>query len=255
MRSLADHPFVLFAVSFPALWLSTRFGAIFCRREVHLTNDSREDFNMILTPTLTLLALIIGFSFSMAINRYDQRKTYEEAEANAIGTEYVRADLLPATDASKVRLLLRDYLEQRILYYSTTDNSLFQQINVRTSELQSQLWSAVVPTAQAQPTPVAALVVYGMNEVLNSQGYTQAAWWNQIPAGAWVLMMSIAVVGTVLLGYGVHGESDKGVLLWVLPCVLSVAFMLIADIDSPHGGVIHVSPQNLQSLAAALRPH
>jgi hypothetical protein len=255
MRSLTDHPLVLFAVSFPALWLSTRIGAIFYRRRVHLGKESREDFNMILTATLTLLGLIIGFSFSMAISRYDQRKTYEEAEANAIGSEYVRADLLPETDASKVRLLLRDYLDLRILYYSTTDNDLVQQINVRTSELQSQLWSAVVPTARAQPTPVAALIVYGMNEVLNSQGYTQAAWWNRIPSGAWILMLSIAVGGTVLLGYGVHEESDSGVLLLVLPCVLSVAFLLIADIDSPHGGVIRVIPQNLQSLAAALRPH
>jgi hypothetical protein len=255
MRPLTDHPLVLFAVSFPVLWLSTRIGAIVYRMRVHPTKDSREDFNLILGATLTLLALIIGFSFSMAISRYDQRKTYEEAEANAIGTEYVRADLLPGTDAGKVRLLLRDYLDQRILYYATTDNDLIQQINVRVSELQSQLWSAVVPAAQAQPTPVAALILYGMNDVLNSQGYTQAAWWNRIPQGAWILMLSIAVGGTVLLGYGVHSESDRGVLLLVLPCVLSVAFLLIADIDSPHGGVIRVSPQNLQSLAASLRPH
>jgi hypothetical protein len=56
---------------------------------------------------LTLLGLIIGFSFSMAVNRYDQRKPYEQAEANAIGTEYVRADLLPVADAAKVHTLLR----------------------------------------------------------------------------------------------------------------------------------------------------
>jgi hypothetical protein len=61
----------------------------------------REDFGIILAATLTLLGLIIGFSFSRAISRYDQRKNYEEAEANADGTEYVRADVLPATDASK----------------------------------------------------------------------------------------------------------------------------------------------------------
>ena len=63
----------------------------------------REDFGFILAATLTLLGLIIGFSFSMATSRYDQRKNYEEAEANAIGTEYVRADLLPAADAATVR--------------------------------------------------------------------------------------------------------------------------------------------------------
>ena len=70
------------------------------------------------TATLTLLALIIGFTFSMALNRYDQRKIYEEEEANAIGTEYLRAELLPAADAAKVRTLLLNYLDQRVLFYS-----------------------------------------------------------------------------------------------------------------------------------------
>jgi hypothetical protein len=68
-----------------------------------MAEDLREDFSVILSATLTLLGLLIGFSFSMAISRYDERKNYEEAEANAIGTEYVRADLLPAADAAKVR--------------------------------------------------------------------------------------------------------------------------------------------------------
>jgi len=73
-----------------------------------------EKISTVLTATLTLLALIIGFSFSMAVSRYDQRKNYE---ANAIGTEYVRADLLPADDGTKLRELLRKYVNQRILFY------------------------------------------------------------------------------------------------------------------------------------------
>src|SRR5262245_10726477 len=71
--------------------------------------DDQEGFSTVRNATLTLLGLIIGFSFSMAVTRYDQRKNYEEAEANAIGTEYVRADLLPAEDAGKVRKLLIRY--------------------------------------------------------------------------------------------------------------------------------------------------
>ena len=71
-----------------------RSGALFRKRRA-LNDDEREDFGIVQTLTLTLLALIIGFSFSMAVNRYDLRKNYEEAEANAIGTQYVRAALLP----------------------------------------------------------------------------------------------------------------------------------------------------------------
>ena len=99
------------------LSLSALIGASFLMRQRKLEEDIREDFGVILAATLTLLGLIIGFSFSMAMSRYDQRKNYEAAEANAIGTEYVRADLLPASDAAKVRALLRDYLDQRVLFY------------------------------------------------------------------------------------------------------------------------------------------
>jgi hypothetical protein len=78
-----------------------------------------------MAATLTLLAPIIGFSFSMATTQYDQRKNYEEQEANAIGTEYARADLLSPLDAAKVRSLLRSYLAARVSFASC--RSLMQQ--------------------------------------------------------------------------------------------------------------------------------
>src|SRR5277367_2900344 len=99
MNELTDHPVLLFAVSFLTLWLAARLGASVLRRRVKLEKDVREDFGTVLTTTLTLSGLIIGFTFSMAIGRYEQRKNYEEAEANAIGTEYVRADLMPEPGA------------------------------------------------------------------------------------------------------------------------------------------------------------
>ena len=103
MYNPTQYPLLLFVLSFIALWLSARIGWSFRRRQGTLDEELREDFGFILAATLTLLGLIIGFSFSMATSRYDQRKNYEEAEANAIGTEYVRADLLPAADAARVR--------------------------------------------------------------------------------------------------------------------------------------------------------
>jgi len=252
---LTDHPLILFAVTSCVLGISTWIGTDWQRRRKHMTAGSRDDYALIVTSTLTLLGLIIGFSFSMAISRYDLRKGYEEAEANAIGTEYVRADLLPRADAIRVRTLLDDYLQQRVLFYSSHDEHLLQQVNDRTSRLQSELWAAVVPASSSQPTPVLALAVSGMNDVLNSQGYSQAAWWNRMPAGAWILMMAIAVIGTLMIGFGVRDAKADQKLLLVLPCVLAITFMLIADIDSPRGGLIRVAPQNLQSLQASIRPH
>jgi hypothetical protein len=203
--------------------------------------------------TLTLLGLIIGFTFSMALGRYDQRKNYEEEEANAIGTEYLRADLLPAADAAKVRSLLSSYLDQRKLFYVTREPDELAKVAARTAKLQSELWAAVRGPAAAQPSPLMALAVSGMNDVLNTQGYTEAAWRNRIPFAAWALMMAIAVCATLLVGIGAKNGGRDSRLLVVLPVVVSIAFFLIADIDSPRRGVIRVVPENLQSLEQSLR--
>jgi hypothetical protein len=157
----------------------------------------------------------------MATSRYDQRKNYEEAEANAIGTEYVRADLLPVAEAARVRALLRNYLDQRVLFYMAHDDRSLQEINARTAQLQTELWSAVQAPAAAQPTPIVALVVSGMNDVLNSQGYTQAAFWNRIPTAAWGLMVAIAICCNLLVGYGLRSVTEGTKLLPVLPLFVS----------------------------------
>jgi hypothetical protein len=246
-------PRLFFVLSLVALWFSVQLGTFFGQRVRALKKekeDERQDFGVVEAAVLTLLGLLIGFTFSMAMSRYDQRKNYEEAEANAIGTEYVRADLLPSADAERVRDLLRMYLDQRILFYATRDERRLEQINTSTAQLQAELWSTVQNRAAASPTPVVALAVSGMNDVLNSQGYTQFAWANRIPAGAWILLAIIAIFSSVLIGYGMHRRSK--IFALVLPFAVSIAFFLIADIDSPRRGLIHVRPVNLISLSQSL---
>jgi len=253
MRTILDNPAIVFAVSLVTLllveWLAS---SQFAKLRAHL-DQVREDFRIVQGATLTLLALIIGFTFSMASERYSQRKNYEEAEANAIGTEYVRADLLPPADAEKVRKLLSSYIEQRILFYTTQDEKKIRQINAETTKLQSALWTAIVGPSNANPTQVMALVTAGMNDVLNSQGYTQAAWLNRIPEAAWVFMFAIAICSVVLVGIGGTGGKGNAYIVPILPIVVSIAFFLIADIDSPVRGVIRVTPQNLLLLLESLR--
>jgi hypothetical protein len=254
MSSELNYPLLVLGVSFVTMWLAAWVGYALLRKRRGLDEEAREHFGVVLGATLTLLGLFVGFSFSMAIQRYDQRKNYEEAEANAIGTAMVRAGLLPSGDAAKVRALLKSYLDLRIAFYTTRDTQQLHDVNARTAKLQGELWSAVEGPALAQPNPVVALAVAGMNDVLNSQGYTQAAWWNRIPREAWGLMALIAVACNVLVGYGSRSTKGAGVLLLILPLIVAVAFELIADIDSPRGGLIHVVPQNLRSLQDSLPP-
>ena len=255
MSSLMDHPLVIFVLTFFLLSFSAWLGKSLSKRRPTFEGAAREDFNVVLAATLTLLALIIGFTFSMALNRYDQRKNLEEEEANAIGTEYLRADLLPAADAAKVQTLLLDYVDQRVLFYSTRDDQQLRKIDAQTAKLQAELWSAVQASAVARPEPVIALAVAGMNDVLNSQGYTQAAWWNRIPTAAWGLMAAMAICSNLLVGFGARYGKGNSILLLVLPLIVSIAFLLIADIDSPRAGLIRVIPQNLLSLSESLHAH
>jgi hypothetical protein len=245
---MLNMPFLYFLPTVFCLWLAARFG-VALRRRRPLSDDEKGDFGVVQAATLTLLALIIGFSFSMATSRYDLRKSYEEAEANATGTEWVRAGLLPATDGARVRAQLRRYMDLRIAFYRTRCADKLQQISTDTAQLQNDMWNAVQTPALQQPTPVTALVVSGMNDVLNSQGYTQAAWWNRIPISAWVLLIVTAICCNVLIGYG--GRA-RDLLLIVFPIVVSISFLLIADIDAPRGGLIRIKPQNLVSLADSL---
>ena len=251
MNPIIDNPFAVFAIAVAAQWGAAFFGD-FLRRSVRpLKKDEQADFDTVLTASLTLLALIIGFSFSMAVSRYDQRKNYEEAEANAIGTEYLRADVLPAEDATTVRQFLKLYVNQRIRFYSDDERSSGSAAS-DSNKVQEELWSRVVHAAGAQPSPVLALAVSGMNDVFNTQADTRAAWLNRIPTAAWSLMGLIAIFSNLLLGY--RDRSSGSLALVVLPVIASIAFFLIADIDSPHVGVISVVPQNLLSTLRAMKP-
>ena len=253
MIHVLNYPLLVFAISLITLWVSVHAGNHLREKVRPLEDCHREDFIVVQGAAMTLLGLLIGFTFSMAISRYDQRKDYEEAEANAIGTEYVRAGLLPAADAAKVQGLLREYLNQRVLFYTTRDEKQLRQNSAATYQIQGDLWSVVQARGVAQPTPVIAVVLAGMNDVLNSRGYTEAAWLNRIPVSAWILLLVISMGCNLLIGYGAHGKNIM--LFMIFPLAVSVSLFLVADIDSPRRGVIRVHPENLISLSESLHSH
>jgi hypothetical protein len=249
-RIVLDLPILLFAVSLLLLVAGTFFGAYARRRLYPLRSEDQPEYTLVQGATLTLLGLLVGFTFSMALTRYDTRKALEESEANAIGTEYLRADFLPEAAAAATRKTLKAYLAQRILFYDENDPDGIARIDAETAKLQATLWSLARSAGAAQPTPLLALAVSGMNDVFNAQGYVQAAFWNRIPRPAWILMALIALGCNLLLGYG--AKRVNVAIFLVVPLTISTSFLLIADIDSPRGGVIRVLPQNLLSLSQSL---
>ncbi len=247
---LLDYPVLILVVSFAALWAANWLGTRLRTRRESISEDERPDFDVVLGAALTLLGLVIGFSFSMAINRFELRNDYEEAEANAIETTYMRAELLPQEDAARVRALLRQYTDLRIQFYVSGHREP-ERIAAETAQVQQELWSAVSQPAEAQPTAVAALAVASVNDAIKAEGATRQAWEDRIPVAAWGLMFGIALGCNVLYGNGARHTDWK--LSIVLPLVVAVSLAFIADMNSPRGGFIHIRPDNLQRLQGTLK--
>ncbi len=214
--------------------------------------DEREELNLVLTSALTLLALIIGFSFSMAVGRYDQRKSAEATEANTIGTEYLRAGMLGAPDSQRLRSLLQQYVNQRIGAYKAGNESL-EDLYASTGGIQHTMWSIVERATATRRDAITAQVVTGMNAAIDAEGYATAAWRNRIPLEAWILMLVIAVCCCGLIGFDTKIMRGGVSGYMVLPLLVSISFFLIADLDSTHGGLIRVTPADLISTAQSMK--
>jgi len=252
MWKLVDYPVIFGLVCFLLLWLAVALGFRLQSKRVQLADDDREDLAVVTTATLTLLGLIIGFTFSMAVSRYDLRKHYEAEEANSIGTEYNRIDMLAPAESATVHELLKKYLDLRIQHYEIRfDTTRLREIEAQTEDLQRKMWSVVANVGATRSSATIALVVAEMNQVIDNQGYAQAAWLNRIPRAAWILLVLIAICGTFLVGFS--SRKHRKILFIVLPGTIALSLFLIADIDCPRHGVIPVRPDNLRILAQGLR--
>lgn len=253
MTSIVDYPLALLLPISLVVLVTAAWGGGWLGTRRPMAPEQREDFGLVQTASLTLLGLLIGFTFSMALSRYDQRKNLEEEEANAIGTAWLRAELLPAASAARLQALLRTYTELRVRSYVERHSDADPALGQRTAALQTELWGIARAEAVANPTPITQVVVTGINDVINSQGYAQAAAWNRIPHAAWLLLAVVAVMSNLLVGFGARKPAEELHLLALFPIVVASSFLLIADIDAPRAGLIRVSPQNLIATLQSMR--
>jgi hypothetical protein len=248
MAFLLNNPLHLFLFSFISLWLCIWIGGYGLSWKHKSQEGTMQDFQSIQTATLTLLSLIIGFTFSMSIARYDLRKALEEAEANALGTLYMRVEILPEANKTSIQKNLRIYAQERINYYSTVDSTDLQKTSSTIAKIQGDLWSEIIPFVKNNAGPTYALLMSGMNEVENTLGDTNAAWKNRIPTVAWMLLGIIAICSNLLIGFNSKNFKNDRIFFLFFPFVVATSFYLIAEIDSPRGGIIKVEPENLQRL-------
>lgn len=247
---MVDFPLLVFVVSFVVLVLAAWLGDLLRKRSKSSAEANRDDSGVVLGGTLTLLGLVIGFSFSMATNRYDLRKDSEKTEANTVAVLYMRTDLLPPADAAKVHGLLREYLDQRIAFYSTRNGGELTRIAGNSTQTQNELWSTIQTAIGPLPPQLEGLFVSSMNDLVVSRLSTEAVWANRIPRAAWILILVTSIGANFLIGY--RARRTDWLVFLVMPVAVSISLFLISDLDSPRGGAIRVSPKNLISLSQAL---
>jgi hypothetical protein len=202
--------------------------------------------------TLGLLAFILAFTFGLAAARYDTRRQVLLDEANAIGTTYLRAGMLPDR-REEIRALLRDYVDTRL--EAVLSGKIAEGIR-RSENLQDQLWAHAVAVGATNPTSiVVGLFVQSLNEVIDLHAKrVTAGLRNRIPAAIWVALFAVAVLSLGAMGYhaGLAGTS-RSLAVLAVAFTFSAVIGLIADLDRPQEGVLKVSQQALMDLRQSMQ--
>ena len=214
--------------------------------------EDRPPVGEMVAATLALLAFMLAFTFGLAASRFDVRRGLVIDEANAIGTTYLRAGLLPEPHRSDVRNLLREYVDVRL--EAVQPDKLSQSIS-RSEELHARLWAHAVAVGEKNPgSIVVGLFIGSLNEVIDLHAKRLALGVrSRIPGTIWAALSFVAIIGTSVMGYhaGLAG-SGRSLALLALVLAFSAVVTLIADLDRPQEGLLRVSQQTMIDLQKTL---
>ena len=207
------------------------------------------------TAVLTLLGLLLGFSFAMAVSRHDTRSELVVQEANSINDTVLRARLLPEPQAANVIRLFREYLALRIEAHRESQFSQrFEALRKSSANLHERIWNEAVAAAAKQPTPITASFIASLNESIDLEATRIAAKRNHVPGAVWVLLLCVAGCGMWLTGWEAGTARGHPFLSrFLFPLLIAVVIALITDIDTPQGGLITLDERPLLELNDSLK--
>jgi hypothetical protein len=218
------------------------------RRTTETSDRDAAEITTIQAAVLGLLALLLGFTFSMAASRFEARKELVRDEANAIGAAWLRAQLLPEPQQANAARLLRRYVDTRFeLQDASRAPDALGGVHARTGEIQNQLWVEAMAAAERDPRSVmTGLFVQSLNDMIDMHGKQMAAVRNRIPGSIFALLCFVAVVAVGLTGYGSGAARKRNfVLTLVVSLLVTAVITLIVDLHRPTRGFITVDQQNM----------
>lgn len=244
-------------ILFVSLVLAIEAGYRIGRRSREAANEgSKSHVNAIQASLLGVLALLLGFTFSLALQRYDSRSEAVVDEANAIGTTYLRAQLLPASIRSEVQALLRNYLDVRIQEGTVplSNQAERQALLMNASQDQDALWQYALQAAEEDKSPVTSgLFIQSLNELIDSYGRRNAALERHVPEVVLFLLFGTFIMTWGIVGYasGVAGHRVSFAAYIMLVLIVLLIFIII-DLDRPRRGLIEINQASLTQLQAAI---
>lgn len=202
--------------------------------------------------TLGLLGLLLGFSFSGATGRFIDRQDIVVREANAIGTAYLRADLLEPAPADALRTALRDYLDARIVLFSELDAARMTAARLRLAELQRAAWGTATEAVRANPA-IGNLLLPPLNEMFDLLSTRDNLSERHIPPIVLLLLCGCAALSISTIGYGCGLQRRRGLgTVGAFTLLVSVALWITIDFDYPRRGLIKVSSKPFVETRAAM---
>ena len=250
---LSNYPIsAVFIIGLAAIYVTCEAGW-----QLGIRNKGERGSNIatLESAMLGLLALMLAFTFSMALTRSEARRDALLNEANAIGTTALRARLLPDPHRSETLKLLREYVEIR-LDIVRENTSLVERTNIinRSNALQEALWQQAKAVALKDKGLIpTGLFIASLNEMIDDQGKRLSALRNRVPNIVLITLVAIAAVAGGFAGYASAVDSNRSRLpVLVMGFLISMVIFLIVDLDRPSAGFIKNNQQPMIDLAASI---
>ena len=227
------------------------------RRQASSDEPDRTHANALHGAVLGLLALLLGFTFAMAVSRFDNRKTFMVDQANAIGTASLRGQFLPATYAAQVAPLFRAYTEGRMQYNLTrADDPALAALETRASSIENQLWSVARAVLTDDPrSQPGSLFAQALNDMFDLREKRRFALNDQVPGAVVFLLYAVSFTAMGLVSYscGLNGRRRPLANL-TFAVLIALVMIIIFDIDRPRQGFVTVSQASFERLLQSMGP-
>jgi hypothetical protein len=255
-RFSTSGPWLLYVVSVVLILCAGELGRRLGTRGSQRDGAAAEQTISHLESALfTILALMVGFSFAMALARFHARRDAVLQEANAIGTAALRTQVLAPQPAAASLALLRDYVQIRLdlARNARAPTELNKEIG-ESNALQQKLWRIAMDASAGDPRSVSiGLYVQSLNAMIDLQETRLMAARSQVPNIVFLLLYVIAAVAMGFTGYDAGLSGPRGrVPIALMSVLVATVIGLIVDIDYPRSGLVAVSQQPMSDVAASL---